>query len=362
MTACGMAAVTTVLAWLREEGALAGGVVAGRRRVPRDQGAARTRPRPAAGHGRRDQRRALGGAIDRHAPGAVFLDSIGNSSGVPVPDLDAVIRRLSATGRDAWLVVDNSGASPLSQPLARAPRRLGRLRIVAVESLTKYAQLGLDRTTAGMITAAGAGTERLSEHRERLGTNVLDVSVHTSALARSPGAEPPSEPDRAQRDAPGRAPPQRLRPHGAGVAPHAAPPPRLRAPARVPRRLPHHRPLPRQPRRDRGALRQACDRARRGGGRAARGGHELRSRRDPCVRAASGLEGTRRCAAGRAGGFRNARGGFCASRPAPRTAWRSRPWRRRSWTPRGSWAAGRSRGRPPARSARPRGAARTVRN
>ena len=30
MTACGMAAVTTVLAWLREEGALAGGVVAGR--------------------------------------------------------------------------------------------------------------------------------------------------------------------------------------------------------------------------------------------------------------------------------------------------------------------------------------------
>ena len=179
MTACGMAAVTTVLAWLREEGALAGGVVVGRGVYHETRELLeRALGRPSATVDETSAR-ALGGAIDRHAPGAVFLDSMGNSSGVPVPDLDAVIRRLGATGRDAWLVVDNSGASPLSQPLARAPRRLGRLRIVAVESLTKYAQLGLDRTTAGMITAAGAGTERLSEHRERLGTNVLDVSVHT---------------------------------------------------------------------------------------------------------------------------------------------------------------------------------------
>ena len=104
---------------------------------------------------------------------------MGNSSGVPVPDLDAVIRRLGATGRDTWLVVDNSGASPLNQPLTRAPRRLGRLRIVVVESLTKYAQLGLDRTTAGIITAAGDGVERLSEHRERLGHQRARHSVHT---------------------------------------------------------------------------------------------------------------------------------------------------------------------------------------
>jgi cystathionine beta-lyase/cystathionine gamma-synthase len=179
MTSCGMAAVSTVLAWLRDEGALAGGVVVGhgvyhetRELLERALG------RPLATVDETSAR-ALGGAVDRYSPGAVFLDSMGNSSGVPVPDLDAVIGRLAATGRDAWLVVDNSGASPLSQPLARAPRRLGRLRIVGVESLTKYAQLGLDRTSAGMITAAGAGTERLSEHRERLGTNVLDVSVHT---------------------------------------------------------------------------------------------------------------------------------------------------------------------------------------
>jgi cystathionine beta-lyase/cystathionine gamma-synthase len=179
MTACGMAAVTTVLAWLREEGALTGAVVAGRGVYHETRELLeRALGRPPATV---DETSAgsVGAAVERHAPSALFLDAMGNSSGMPVPDLDAVIRRLRATGRDTWLVVDNSGASPLSQPLARAPRRLGRLRILAVESLTKYAQLGIDRTTAGMITAAGAGCERLSEHRERLGTNVLDVSVHT---------------------------------------------------------------------------------------------------------------------------------------------------------------------------------------
>ena len=179
MTACGMAALTTVLAWLREEGGLAGAVVAGRGVYHETRELLeRARDRPFAAVDETSDA-ALAAAIDHHAPSAVFLDSLGNSSGVPVPDLDAVIRRLGAAGRHTWLVVDNSGASPLSQPLTRAPRHLGTLRIVVVESLTKYAQLGLDRTTAGIITAAGAGVERLSEHRERLGTNVLDHSVHT---------------------------------------------------------------------------------------------------------------------------------------------------------------------------------------
>ena len=179
MTACGMAAITTVLAWLAEEGGLARGVLSGGGVYHETRellGRALGRPAAAVDD---TSGAALAAAIDRHAPGAVFLDSVGNSSGVPVPDLEAVARRLGATGRDAWLVVDNSGASPLNQPLVRAPQSLGRLRIVVVESLTKYAQLGLDRTTAGIITAAGKGAERLSEHRERLGTNVLDHSVQT---------------------------------------------------------------------------------------------------------------------------------------------------------------------------------------
>ena len=178
MTACGMAAVTTVLAWLREEGALTGGVLAGRGVYHETRELLeRALGRPPATVDETSAR-AVADAVDRHAPSVVFLDSMGNSSGMPVPDLDAAIRLLGAAARDTWLVVDNSGGSPLSQPLARAPRRPGRLRMVAVESLTKYAQLGLDRTTAGMITAVGAGAERLSEHRERLGANVLDVSVH----------------------------------------------------------------------------------------------------------------------------------------------------------------------------------------
>ena len=179
MTVCGMAAVTTVLAWLRDEGGLAGGVVAGRgvyhetmELLERSLG----RSIPTVDE---TSEAGLRAAIDGGAAGALFLDTLGNSSGVPAPDVEAVMRRLGATERDTWLVVDNSGASPLDHPLGRAPRRLGKLRVAVVESLTKYPQLGLDRTTAGMITAAGEGVARISEHRERLGTNVLDVSVHT---------------------------------------------------------------------------------------------------------------------------------------------------------------------------------------
>ena len=155
-------------------------------------------------------------------------------------------------------MVDNSGASPLGQPLARAPRRLGRLRIVVVESLTKYAQLGLDRTTAGIITAAGGGG-RLSEHRERLGTNVLDHSVHTlpwpdrGALSRRLS--------RIERNATLLA--ERL--HRACGPTARVSHPTLRHHHAYGRRCPfrggfYHRPVPGQPGRDRGALREAGDR------------------------------------------------------------------------------------------------------
>ena len=46
------------------------------------------------------------------------------------------------------------------------------------ESLLKYAQLGLDRTNAGVIVARVDDAESLSGYREHLGTNVADVSVH----------------------------------------------------------------------------------------------------------------------------------------------------------------------------------------
>lgn len=178
MTACGMAAITTTLAWLRAQGGLRGRVVVGRgvyhetkELVAEELGGAPVEVDESDTPG-------LVGALGEEGPIAVFLDTIGNACGMPAPDLGGVLAALGEQGRDAWVVIDNTGGSPLANPLAGSRRDGGRLRVVVIESLTKYAQLGLDRTTAGILVASGEGCELLAGHRERLGTNVLDASVH----------------------------------------------------------------------------------------------------------------------------------------------------------------------------------------
>ena len=54
----------------------------------------------------------------------------------------------------------------------------GRLRVLAIESLTKHAQLGLDRVTAGAIYATNGEAAALDVLREHLGANIADASVH----------------------------------------------------------------------------------------------------------------------------------------------------------------------------------------
>jgi cystathionine beta-lyase/cystathionine gamma-synthase len=112
-------------------------------------------------------------AIEGLRPSAVFLDSLSNTRWMPVPELGPLLDQISASG--AYLVLDNTGLSVSCQPFARAD---DSVRLIAFESLLKYAQLGLDRANAGLIIARDDAVRRLSEHRENLGTNVADVAVH----------------------------------------------------------------------------------------------------------------------------------------------------------------------------------------
>jgi cystathionine beta-lyase/cystathionine gamma-synthase len=94
-----------------------------------------------------------------------------------LPDLPCVISRLARSDRPVRLVIDHSGRSATFQPLALAPRAIG-VELVVFESVTKYAQLGLDRTAAGMIIAPRTLADRLDECREHLGTNLTDLAAH----------------------------------------------------------------------------------------------------------------------------------------------------------------------------------------
>lgn len=173
LTSCGMAAFTTILSFLSLERRLGGPVIAGAG-LYHESKLLLERTLPDRIHlvDERDTP-ALLRAIDGLKPHAIFLDSLSNTTWMPVPELERVIERLRGTS--TTLVVDNTGLSVSCQPFALAG---DSVRLVVFENLLKYAQLGLDRANAGVIVARADDAELLSGYREHLGTNVADVAVH----------------------------------------------------------------------------------------------------------------------------------------------------------------------------------------
>jgi cystathionine beta-lyase/cystathionine gamma-synthase len=177
MTSCGMSAFTTILGFLKMEGKLDGPVVLGRsvyhecgdlvRALVPDRMLIEVPGDPPV---------ALLEAIRRHNPAVVFLDSVGNTRDVLIADVAGVVRGMSETASDGYLVLDNTGLSCTFQPFSILAGDGPRL--IVFESLTKYAQFGLDRVTGGIIVAEGRDAEDLDRYREHLGTNIPDASVH----------------------------------------------------------------------------------------------------------------------------------------------------------------------------------------
>jgi cystathionine beta-lyase/cystathionine gamma-synthase len=173
LTSCGMAAFTTVLTFLRLEGALEGPVLGGlglyhETRLLLERTLSGRLHLVDEGNTAQLLR-----SLEELRPSAVFLDSLSNTRRLTVPELAPVLDRLAGT--QTSLVLDNTGLSVTCQPFALAAESV---RLIVFESLLKYAQLGLDRANAGVIVARGRDAERLSDYREHLGTNVADVAVH----------------------------------------------------------------------------------------------------------------------------------------------------------------------------------------
>lgn len=159
-TSCGMAALTTILAFLRADAP----VLLGRASYHETKDLVT----------RRFGDRAievddadLPDAISALDPAALFVDSLCNSRGLVVPPLDRILSL--ARG---WVVVDNTCLGPACRPFdSSAPK------LLVWESLLKLAQFGLDRANAGILLARGPGVNELDTLRERLGTNVPDTAI-----------------------------------------------------------------------------------------------------------------------------------------------------------------------------------------
>ncbi|HZD17112.1 MAG TPA: PLP-dependent transferase [Actinomycetota bacterium] len=176
-TSCGMSAFTTILGFLLLEGKLEPPILMGasvyhecrdlvRATVPGD-GVVEVSEHPPD---------LLPDAIRRLRPRVVFLDSIGNAPGTLVPDVPSVIGSLDANVPGAYLVLDNTGLSCTFRPFELIRGRRG-IRLLAFESLTKYAQFGMDRVAGGIVLAGRRDGEDLDRYREHLGANIPDASV-----------------------------------------------------------------------------------------------------------------------------------------------------------------------------------------
>jgi cystathionine beta-lyase/cystathionine gamma-synthase len=176
-TSCGMAAVTTVLAFLGWLGALSGPVVVGMSAYHETRGLLRAAvPAERLHEVDESDTASLVRAIETASPTAIVLDTLANASRVAIPDIDAVAEAVARAAPHAILVLDNSGRSCTFRPFDLVR---GRARTVVVESLTKYAQFGLDRVTGGIILASSDDAATLDDLREHLGTNIADASAAT---------------------------------------------------------------------------------------------------------------------------------------------------------------------------------------
>ena len=187
MTACGMAAFTTILHFLCSTLDPSRPVVAVRGMYHECRGLLADSPLGPRVHWVDDSNTAeINSACRRLQPAALLLDSMCNSKGLAVPDVRGLLLNLAgSTRRDLYVVVDNTCAPIFCQPFD-TPLWNAHLRVVMFESLTKYAQFGFDRVAAGIIVAPKREIDQLDGLREHLGANIADVCV--SAIP---------EPDRA---------------------------------------------------------------------------------------------------------------------------------------------------------------------
>ena len=172
-----MSAVVVALAHLERAGALQDGVLLGASTYHETRDLVR-RAAPHAVCIAEHPDEAFAAAIQRRRPACVVLDSVATEYGAAIPDVAGIAGVLATARPGAWLVVDTTGAPLAASPLALPEARDGRLGVLAIESLTKHAQLGLDRVTAGAIYAPNGEAAALDELREHLGANIADASVH----------------------------------------------------------------------------------------------------------------------------------------------------------------------------------------
>ena len=178
----GMAAFTTILTYLMTEGKLSGDILLGKSSYFQyKQILSKIFLKNIIEFSESDNRR-ISTLIEKKHPKAIFVDSLCNSKQIPVVNLKFLMDCLNHYAKsEVYLIVDNTCLSVFFQPFNILLRNQ-KVRVITFDSLNKYAQFGLDRVTAGIVTAMWKDGHKIFEYRKHAGTNISDASVYAIPL------------------------------------------------------------------------------------------------------------------------------------------------------------------------------------
>jgi len=117
--------------------------------------------------------------INKYEPSVIIFDTICNSINLAMPNLSDIIGYLTKNiKKETWLIIDNTTLPIFFQPLKLVKGKNKNLNLFILESLNKYHQFGMDRTTGGIILGYGKNAGKIYYSRQNSGTNISDLSVH----------------------------------------------------------------------------------------------------------------------------------------------------------------------------------------
>ncbi len=179
MTSSGMSAFTTVFNYLLMEKKLTGNILLGKSSYFQYKHILVNNIKEKITEFDEMDSKRLIAQIKQLKPDAIFLDSLCNAKNIPVPNLCQIIKYLKDEyKKEIYLIIDNTCLSVFCQPFKMLGLKKKNIRLITFESLMKYLHFGLDRVTAGMITAEISDAVKLYECRKHLGTNIADCHVY----------------------------------------------------------------------------------------------------------------------------------------------------------------------------------------
>lgn len=176
-TSSGMAALSTILAAMRERVSGTGPIFVGEHCYFQNKILLRNEYGDRIRFFDEFDANALLAAVDQDRPSAVFIDALCNTVDIPVPDLAKILNTLARVSYPLVVVLDTSGMPTGFVPLPKPSFFAHNFCLVVFESLNKYHQYGLDRVTGGVMWTVGFSAPSLHFYRMHQGTTIPDASI-----------------------------------------------------------------------------------------------------------------------------------------------------------------------------------------